>query len=142
MTTLAQRLVDAARTWRGTRFQHQGNLKGIGVDCCNFVCEVAREAGVQGLEIPKNYRPREDGAIMLRLLNEHMDLVEEMQPGDVLALCDESLRDPQIPRHLVFVTEVRPQTTMIIHASAAGIREHRTNSQWMRRVHSIWRIKE
>lgn len=142
MTTLAQRLVDAARTWKGTRFRHQGNLKGIGVDCCNFVSEVAREAGVVGLEIPKNYRPHEDGTIMLQLLREHMELVEEMQPGDVLALCDEALREPDIPRHLVFVTEIRPQTTMIIHASQSGVKEHRTNAAWLKRVHSIWRIKE
>jgi hypothetical protein len=141
MTTLAQRLVDAARSWRGTRFQHQGNIKGLGVDCVNFISEVAREAGVAGLEIPKNYRPHEDGTIMLRLLNEHMDLVDEMRPGDVLALCDEALRDPDIPRHLAFVTELKPQTTMIIHASAAGVKEHRMNAAWMRRVHSIWRIK-
>jgi hypothetical protein len=142
MTTLAQRLVDAARSWRNTKFQHQGNIKGLGVDCCNFISEVAREAGVSDLEIPKNYRPQEDGTIMLRLLNEHMEMVEEMRPGDVLALCDEALREPDVPRHLVFVTEIRPQTTMIIHASASGVVEHRTNSQWLRRVHSIWRIRE
>jgi len=142
MTTLAQRIVDAARSWKGTKFQHQGNLKGLGVDCVNYVTEVAREAGVSGLEIPKNYRPHEDGTIMLQLLNEHMVLVDEMQPGDVLALCDEALRDLDIPRHLAFVTELRPQTTMIIHASASGVKEHRMNSQWLKRVHSIWRIRE
>jgi Cell wall-associated hydrolases (invasion-associated proteins) len=141
-TILAQRLVDAARSWRGTRFQHQGNIKGLGVDCCNFVSEVAREAGVVGLEIPKNYRPHEDGTIMLRLLNEHMELVDEMQPGDVLALCDEALREPDIPRHLAFVTELRPQTTIIIHASQSGVKEHRMNSAWLRRVHSIWRLRQ
>lgn len=142
MTTLAQRIVDAARSWKGTRFQHQGNIKGLGVDCVNFISEVAREVGVTDLEIPKNYRPHEDGTIMLRLLHEHMELVDEMQQGDVLALCDEALREPDIPRHLAFVTEIRPQTTMIIHASQYGVREHRTNAQWLKRVHSIWRIKE
>lgn len=141
MTTLAQRIVDAARSWKGTRFQHQGNIKGLGVDCVNFISEVAREVGVADLEIPKNYRPHEDGTIMLRLLREHMELVDEMQQGDVLALCDEALREPDIPRHLAFVTEIRPQTTMIIHASQFGVREHRTNAQWLKRVHSIWRIK-
>lgn len=142
MTTLAQRIVEAARSWRGTRFQHQGNLKGLGVDCVNFISEVAREAGVTGLGIPKNYRPHEDGTIMLQLLREHMELVDEMQPGDVLALCDEALREPDIPRHLAFVTELRPQTTMIIHASQFGVREHRMNSMWLKRVHSVWRIQE
>jgi hypothetical protein len=142
MPALAQRLVDAARTWKGTRFQHQGNIKGLGVDCVNFISEVAREAGVEGLEIPKSYRPHEDGTVMLQLLREHMEMVEEMQMGDVLALCDEATREPDIPRHLVFVTDVTPKTTLIIHASQHGVREHRMNAAWLRRVHSIWRIRE
>lgn len=142
MSELAQRLVDEARTWKSTRFQHQGRLKGVGVDCVNFISEVAREAGVKNLDIPRDYRPQEDGSIMLRLLNEHMELVDEMQSGDILALCDEATREPNIPRHLVFVTDVLPHKTTIIHASQHGVREHRMDAAWLRRVHSIWRIKE
>lgn len=142
MSTLAERLVECARTWRNTKFQHQGSIKGLGVDCVNFIAETAREAGVEGLEIPHDYRPHEDGVIMLRLLREHMDMVDEMQPGDVIALCDEAVREPSIPRHLAFVTEIRPQTTMIIEASARGVVEHRMNGHWLSRIHSIWRIKE
>lgn len=142
MTTLAQRIVDASRTWKGTRFQHQGRIKGAGVDCVNFVSEVAREAGVVGLEIPQNYRPHEDGTIMLRLLREHMEMVDEMRPGDVIALCDEAVREPSIPRHLAFVTEIRPQTTMIIEVGKEKVVEHRLDAAWIRRIHSIWRIKE
>jgi hypothetical protein len=114
----------------------------MGVDCVNFISEVARDAGVKDLEIPGNYQPHEDGSIMLQLLNEHMELVEEMQPGDVLALCDEALARPDIPRHLVFVTEITPRTTFIVHASQFGVREHRMNAQWHSRIHSIWRIRE
>ena len=142
MSELAQRLVSEARTWKGTRFQHQGCLKGIGVDCVNFVTEVARGAGVKNFQIPKNYRPHEDGSLMLKLLNEHMEIVDSFQPGDVLALCDEACAQPNKPRHLVFVSELRPNTTFVIHASAHGVREHRINDHWKRRIHSIWRIKE
>ena len=110
------------------------------MDCANFISEVAREAGI-GVDIPLNYRPHEDGSLMLRLLSEHMELVDEMQPGDVLALCDEAIREPSIPRHLAFVTEIRPQTTFIIHASQYGVREHRIDAAWLRRIHSIWRLK-
>lgn len=143
-TTLAQRIVEEAETWIGTRFQHQGRIKGLGVDCVNFITEVARDAGVKDLEIPQDYKPHEDGAVMLKLLNEHMSLVptEEMQKGDVLALCDEALQMPDVPRHLVFVQEITPKTTFIIHASQYGVRRHRMNLHWHSRVHSVWRIKE
>lgn len=144
MSELAQRLVEEARSWKGTRFQHQGQLKGIGVDCANFVALVARDAGIKDVNIPNNYRPREDGTVMLRLLHEHMEMIEQdqMQPGDVLALCDEGLKHKDVPRHLVFVSDVTPKTIFIVHASEAGVREHRTNLHWIARIHSVWRLKE
>lgn len=144
MSELAQRLVVEARSWKGTRFQHQGNLKGVGVDCANFVALVARDAGIKDVNIPNNYRPREDGTVMLRLLDEHMEMIEqgEMQPGDVLALCDEGLKHPDVPRHLVFISEVKETTIFVVHASEAGVREHRTNGHWLKRIHSVWRLKE
>lgn len=142
MSDLAQRIVEEARSWKGTRFQHQGRLKGQGVDCAGFVAIVAKDAGLN-VDIPADYKPREDGTVMLRLLNEHMELIptEDRQPGDVIALCDEALRDPDIPRHLVFVSEVRDHTTFIVHASEKGVLEHRVNSWWLKRVHSCWRLK-
>jgi hypothetical protein len=141
MSTLPDRIVESARSWRNTRWQHQGRLKGVGVDCANFISEVAREAGIS-VEIPSNYRPQEDGTLMLKLLREHMELVDEMQRGDVIALCDEATREPSVPRHLAFVTELRPQTTMIIEAGREKVVEHRMDAAWLRRIHSIWRIKE
>jgi hypothetical protein len=138
---LANNIVTEARSWRGTKFQHQGRLKQIGVDCVGFISEVAKNAGVLNVEIPSDYRPHEDGEIMLRLLNEHLVLVDEMQAGDVIALCDEALAKPDIPRHLAFVTEVKPHTTIIIHASSSGVREHRMDLRLHQRVHSIWRLK-
>lgn len=143
-TTLAQRLVTEAETWIGTRWVHQGRIKGLGVDCVNFISEVAKASGIDTLEIPDNYRPHEDGTVMLQLLGEHMTLVstEEMQPGDVLALCDEALQNPDVPRHLAFVQEVTPKTAFIIHASQHGVRRHRIDSMWRRRIHSAWRLND
>lgn len=143
MSELSQRLVEEARSWKGTRFQHQGQIKGQGVDCANFIALVARDAGVKDVNIPRNYRPREDGTVMLNLLREHMEMIEQedMKPGDVLALSDEGLKHPDIPRHLVFVSEVTDRKTAIIHSSEAGVREHRINNHWRSRIHSVWRLR-
>lgn len=141
MTDLAQQIVEEARSWKGTRFVHQGRVKGLGVDCVGFISEVAKNVGLLDVEIPADYRPREDGQIMLRLLREHMKPVRKMQPGDVIALCDEALRNKDIPRHLAFVTEVKDHTTFICHASAKGVVEHRTDQSWLDRIHSVWRLK-
>jgi cell wall-associated NlpC family hydrolase len=141
MMSTAENIVTEARTWKGTRFVHQGRVKGLGVDCVGFISEVAKNVGIVDVEIPLDYRPHEDGAAMLVLLKEHMDLVEEMQPGDVVAFVDEAVRNRSIPRHLAIVTEVKPHTTFIIHAAPEGIREHRMDARWLRRIHSIWRMK-
>ena len=138
--SLPEKLVAAARTWKGTRFQHQGRLKQVGVDCVGFIAEVAREAGIQ-VRIPSDYKPHEDGNLMLALLEHHMELVDSMRPGDVIALSDEALKDLNVPRHLAFVSEIRPRTTLIVHASQFGVREHRMDGHWLKRIHSIWRLK-
>lgn len=141
--SLADRLVEEARSWRGTPFRHQGQIKHVGVDCAQFVALVAKAAGIP-VEIPQDYKAREDGSVMLRLLNDNMGIIptEEVKAGDVIAFSDESLRDPDVPRHLAFVSDVTPKTIFIVHASEHGVREHRTDSHWRKRIHSVWRLKE
>jgi hypothetical protein len=104
---------------------------------------VAQNAGLDYVQIPHDYKPQEDGVAMMRMMGEYLDFIptEEVQPGDILALMDEALRNPDIPRHLAFVTEVTEKTNFIIHASRHGVREHRMDSHWNRRVHSAWRIR-
>lgn len=141
--SIATKIVTEARTWRNTPFLHQGRLKGYGVDCAGFVALVAQNAGLSYVEIPSDYKPQEDGAVMMQLMSQYLDFIptEDVQPGDILALCEESGRLPDVPRHLAFVTEVTEKTTFIIHASRHGVREHRMDSAWNRRIHSAWRIR-
>lgn len=157
--SLAERIVIEARSWMHppTKWMHQGRIKGLGVDCAGFIVGVAVAArtGVDvtdsekirtvayDLGIPNNYKRRENGELLLDLLDTHMTLVpnEEISPGDVLALIEESLRDPDVPRHLVIVTQVLP-ISMIIHASARGVVEHRLSPIFAKRIHSCWRVKE
>jgi len=144
MSELAEKIVEIAKTWEGTKWQHQGRLKQHGVDCAGFISEVARESGIDHSPIPADYHLRENGSEMLRLLQNHMEFVPtaEMQAGDVLAFCDEACREPNIPRHLAIVMEITPKTTYIIHASEHGVRKHRIDSHWRRRIHSVWRVHQ
>jgi len=146
MTTLAQRIVVAAMTYIGTPWKHQGQLRGYGIDCAHFVANVINEARASSppIEIPHNYRPQEDGKLMSALLGANAEFIaiEDRQAGDVLALCDEAIREPDAPRHLAFVKEVTATTTFIIHAGAGGVVCHRMNAAWNRRIHSVWRAHE
>lgn len=124
MSEHGQRIVERAREFLGTPFLKHHRLKGTGIDCDNFAAEVL---GAESL-----------GEIIPRL--EFVEFAAAL-PGDVLALCDELRREPDVPRHLVILSEVAPYP-MGIHVSAQGVREHRLDASLLRRVHSVWRSKE
>jgi cell wall-associated NlpC family hydrolase len=153
---LSERIVNAARKYSGVRWVHQGRSKDTGVDCAGLIFKVASDAktGIEedndkveklagDLNVPDNYRRRENGELLLELLEKHMDNVplDEIAPGDVVALIDGSLRHKEIPRHLAIVTEVTPRMK-IIHSSEHGVVEHLCNRHWLSRIHSCWRVRE
>lgn len=164
-----EKLLEIARSWVPTPWEHQGRLKGVGVDCAGFIAEVAYEGGYKAArDFESDYRLREDGQRMLELLTEHLDLVvgsKEREPidmskaqlMDIIAFCDEDLREPEITRHLAFYAGAREDGILgrvshyIIHAGGNpvernkrndnGIIEHRMDLHWLRRAHSIWTIR-
>ena len=54
VTDLHRRVVDEARTWLGTPWHHEGDVKGAGVDCAMLLVRVF---GVVGLIPPIDPRP-------------------------------------------------------------------------------------
>lgn len=150
---LGQKVVESARSWKFTPWVHQGRLKGQGVDCAGLIVGVAHEVRMgldeqeaselgQELAIPNNYKRRENGEDLIRLLEQFTEPVDRSnaQPGDVIALIEPALREPNVPRHLGFLTQVEPNW-YIIHASARGVVEHRMDMAWKKRVHSVWRLR-
>ena len=49
-------IVQAARTWKGTPYHHQGRVKGVGVDCIGLILGVLEECGMVGLDCPEYRR--------------------------------------------------------------------------------------
>lgn len=135
-----QQIVDEARTWLGTNFLHQGSLKGLGVDCVNFIAEVAKATGaVPDIEFEKNYRREENGETMARLFNQYLDPISWMdaQPADVLVISYKG-----IPRHCMIVTEREDDEFRVIEASREQVTEHRVDESTKRRIHSAFRVRE
>ena len=144
MNEVRQRIVEEARKCLGTPFQHQGNLPGVGLDCTNFIGLTALNAGVEAVpEWANNYARRMDGQALLAILSEGLDYLEDYTdalPGDVLAFHDG--RSPNIPRHLAILSEIRQQGVIYaIHATERGVREHRLDILWKKRIHSAWRLR-
>lgn len=157
-------IIKAARALDGVRWEHQGRTEQ-GIDCCGFIVEVAVKA-VPSVDpqFEKDYLRDENGVRMLELLEQyltpvpdrlpdefdpeiHSDIARDSYtwrwadavPGDVLALVDEQNKYPDIPRHLMFLTQKAPYWKGI-HASKHGVKEHRLDIQFKRRIHSVWRV--
>jgi hypothetical protein len=150
----AAEFVAEALSWKGTPFGHQQPLKGVAVDCANFIAGVAAAThATPDTLFERNYRRREDGTQMVMELVRYMGPVrclderggvtlEHALPGDVLALHDGA--DFEKPRHLAFLTQLvdgrgRDYPKMC-HASARGVVCHRIDAHFRGLIHSIWRV--
>lgn len=80
-------IVQEALSWERTPWQHAQRLKGVGVDCANFLIGVYAAVGlVPAVKLP--YYPRDwymhrDEPKFLQALREYADPVSEPLPGDV-----------------------------------------------------------
>lgn len=128
-----QQFVDEARTWMGTRWQHQARLKGIAVDCAGLVLETARALGLADWHY--DGYPRFPDGTLQRKCDEVMTPIRWQDRGMadvVLFSWDNS------PCHLAILTD----TDYIIHAYAINrkVIEHRMNDAWMANVAGVYHI--
>jgi cell wall-associated NlpC family hydrolase len=94
-------VVNAARSWIGTKFQHQGRTRA-GVDCAGLLIVVAQDLGYPVVDV-RDYGRQPDPSRMGGALGEQMDRISigKVEQGDVLWLAWK--RDPQ---HLCIVTDL------------------------------------
>ena len=113
-------VVELARGWLGTRWVHQGRLRGVGVDCVGLVIGVAREAQLASAEVLADlerelggYDTRPDGRLLAIARARLCEIpLAAIAPGDVLAM-----RFEREPQHLALVGEHAGALTLI-HAAA------------------------
>jgi NlpC/P60 family putative phage cell wall peptidase len=83
-------IVETARSWIGTPYQHQASRKGVGCDCLGLIRGVWRDLHGEEPEAPPPYRPdwAESGSREVLLEAARRHLVEiplaAARPGDVL----------------------------------------------------------
>jgi cell wall-associated NlpC family hydrolase len=145
MTVARTAIVQEARSWIGTPYQHQQRAKRVGVDCAGLVIGVARNLGLVSSQFDINgYARRPDG----RSLIEHCDRAmarlagaEAMQPGDVIVL-----RFDVDPQHVGIVADYYLGGCLsIIHAlgtrdGKGRVAEHRLDATTLRRFVAAYRL--
>lgn len=150
-------VIAEARCWIGTRFHHQGRLKGGvsggGCDCLGLLIGVAsalqlksRVRDVSGAQLPlvacdgADYGMIPDSARLLEGLQSHLFWVDgEMGLADVLLMNIDGA-----PQHLGLASQLQDGAWGVIHAYAGAgkVVEHRLDRGWRRRVTAVFRIAD
>ena len=117
-------VVAEARTWMGTKFMHQHELKGHGVDCGGLIRGVSKALGL----IPANYRDlmpsplrgygrQPQGDLGEQLCDHYWNRIDaqELRPGDVVIV-----RWGPHAQHGAIVTDYPNGGLAMIHALNGG----------------------
>lgn len=120
-----QKIIAAARSYRGCRYHHQGRTRA-GIDCAGLLVCVARDVGIAVDGDQSGYSRTPDGASLKQALDSFGTPVDAFQPGDFLLM-----RFDAQPQHIAIVTDVG-----IIHSylSARRVVEHGLSDDWRARI--------
>jgi cell wall-associated NlpC family hydrolase len=128
-------IADAARTFVGTPFVHQGRQPGIGLDCAGVVLCAAWESGLSLPEVA-DYGRMPKVEHLVAHLSERARPVEVgyLAPGDVLLFAWRSRQ----PAHFAVWDE-----GCIVHAYEAAGRTllQQFAQAWRSRLQSCWRLR-
>jgi NlpC/P60 family putative phage cell wall peptidase len=114
MTVTRAQVVACARSWIGTRWHHQGAVKGVGCDCAGLLMGVAREVGLADVLIT-GYARTPSGHELERHCDAHMNRkpIDALLPGDVAVF-----RYREEPQHLAIIADYVHGGLSIVHAFA------------------------
>lgn len=90
MSQMIDTIIAVAKSWIGTPYHHEGNIKGVGVDCAMILVEVYHEAGAMGWIDPRPYSKQwmlhRSAEQYLAWVKKYADEVEEPRPGDIVLM--------------------------------------------------------
>jgi cell wall-associated NlpC family hydrolase len=77
-------VLQEAKTWVGTPWVAQARVKGIGVDCINFLAACGDVAGIH-VDIPLCYKRRPVNNSLHNYLTANFSITQNPQPADLIA---------------------------------------------------------
>ncbi|MGM4927168.1 NlpC/P60 family protein [Tardiphaga sp. 619_E2_N8_5] len=133
-------LVSEARSWIGTRYQHQASLKGVGCDCLGLVRGVWRNCIGDEPEAPTPYAPdwaeaRAEESLAQAALRHLVPVaLDECGAGHVLLF---RWRDGYVAKHAAIASG---EGTMIHAHDGAAVCEVALTPWWRRRLAYAFRF--
>jgi cell wall-associated NlpC family hydrolase len=127
------KLVLSAREWLGTAWMHRQCVKGIGVDCVNFLYAVGIDAGLDLSPIPDGYGRVAVGDDITDYLSRHFVKKDDLsiEEGNILLFKFSGYNN-----HVAIATSANT----MIHASASHkkVIEHSIDGKWQRILKGVW----
>lgn len=127
------RLVLCARDWINTPWMHKQSVKGVGVDCVNFLYAVGIEAGLKLSPIPEQYGRIAIADNITQYLCSHFVKKENLvvAEGNILLFKFSGYNN-----HVGIATSDKT----MIHASAhhQKVVEHAIDGKWQRILKGVW----
>ena len=129
--------INIIRSWKGTKWIHSQSLKGVGVDCIQFVVSVGKElnwlpSDYKTIKYTRDWAIHNDRSILLEELNKVCNKIPitDLQIGDILVF-----KFGKCAGHSGFYIG----NNRIVHSKIrAGVIEEVLNRK---SVDSVWRVK-
>lgn len=134
-------VVEAARGWLGTPYEHQASCLGAGADCLGLVRGIWRElVGEEPMAVPAytpDWSEPSRDEVLLRAVGRHFLPVAQMQLGDVLVF---RLKSGGVAKHLAVVSALGAQKKIIHAYSGRGVVETPLSTAWEGRIAGVFRF--
>ena len=133
-----------ARSWLGTRWQHQARSKGVGCDCIGFVAGVALAVGLDDAARffrdmdTEGYGREPNSTMLLRVCFRYLDPIalSDAVPGDILLM-----RFKSEPQHFGLLSQRDPDYMLHAYAQARKVAENRIDAVWKSRIVGAWKFR-
>lgn len=133
-----QKIVEAARTYLGTPFMHQGRMRGVGIDCAGLLTCVSYDVGMGDVRIT-DYTRQPNPARFRDTTREYLEPVQftELAPGDVLTFSIAG-----VEQHYGLLVDVNPKRFVHAYQSVGKCVEQELTLPWLRRLRGCYRFPE
>lgn len=129
-------IIEQARGWIGTPYQHQASLRGVGCDCLGLLIGLWRDRGESVPPIPAyslDWSEASGQETLWRALGAALreKPAQDFDRGDVVLF---RMRDGAVAKHLGLVSEHGDQPKFIHSMSGHGVVESPLTHPWQRRI--------
>lgn len=137
---MCNQIVDEARSWKDTKFQHQARVKGVGCDCVGLIIGVRKALKISDFDTMA-YSKIPDGKVLKDMCDEHMRPIafDELEFGDVILF---KFKDK--PQHLAIVGNHPHGGFSIIHAYSVSrkVVESSLDKTWLDRIVCCYKLNK